>query len=137
KEPAAVSEPHHEQTSAQTSGAAASAAEDARALERVVYEVKKVVVVQDRLIEIILVGLLSKGHILLEGVAGVAKTLTVETFARVVGGSFRRLQFTPDLVPADIVGTRIYRQGRAEYGVELGPHLARFGLSDGIHCAPA
>src|SRR5699024_12031225 len=91
KEPAAVSGPHHEQTSAQTSGAAASAAEDARALERAVYEVKKVVVGQDRLIELILVGLLSKGHILLEGLPGVAKTLTGGTFARVSRGRVRRL----------------------------------------------
>lgn len=116
---------------------ASSAASDARLLEQAVYEVKKVVVGQDRLIEMILVGLLSRGHILLEGVPGVAKTLTVETFATVVGGSFRRLQFTPDLVPADIVGTRIYRQGREEFEVELGPILANFVLADEINRAPA
>lgn len=116
---------------------AALAAEDAALLERAVYEVKKVVVGQDRLVEMILVGLLSRGHILLEGVPGVAKTLTVETFATVVGGSFRRLQFTPDLVPADIVGTRIYRQGREEFDVELGPIMANFVLADEINRAPA
>ena len=135
-----MSEPHPDQLSSQDGSPAASAssaAEDARLLERAVYEVKKVVVGQDRLIEMILVGLLSRGHILLEGVPGVAKTLTVETFAKVMGGSFNRLQFTPDLVPADIVGTRIYRQGREEFEVELGPILANFVLADEISRAPA
>lgn len=135
-----MSEPHPDQLSSQDGSPAASAssaAEDARLLERAVYEVKKVVVGQDRLIEMILVGLLSRGHILLEGVPGVAKTLTVETFAKVMGGSFNRLQFTPDLVPADIVGTRIYRQGREEFEVELGPILANFVLADEINRAPA
>lgn len=116
---------------------AARASSDADLLERVAYEVKKVVVGQDRLVEMILVGLLAKGHILLEGVPGVAKTLTVETFASVVGGSFRRLQFTPDLVPSDLVGTRIYRQGREEFQVELGPVMANFVLADEINRAPA
>ena len=125
------------QAAASPAVSASTAAEDARLLERAVYEVKKVVVGQDRLIEMILVGLLSRGHILIEGVPGVAKTLTVETFASVVGGSFRRLQFTPDLVPADIVGTRIYRQGREEFEVELGPILANFVLADEINRAPA
>ena len=135
-----MSDPHPDQspaTPAPSPVTASSVAEDARLLERAVYEVKKVVVGQDRLIEMILVGLLSRGHILLEGVPGVAKTLTVETFATVVGGSFRRLQFTPDLVPADIVGTRIYRQGREEFEVELGPILANFVLADEINRAPA
>ena len=135
-----MSDPHQDQSTVPGSPAAVSAstaAEDARLLERAVYEVKKVVVGQDRLIEMIMVGLLSRGHILLEGVPGVAKTLTVETFATVVGGSFHRLQFTPDLVPADIVGTRIYRQGREEFEVELGPILANFVLADEINRAPA
>ena len=79
------------------------------------------IVGQDRLVERMLVGLLARGHLLLEGVPGVAKTLAVETVAKVVGGTFARLQFTPDLVPADILGTRIYRQGREEFDVELGP----------------
>ncbi|WP_277102146.1 AAA family ATPase [Corynebacterium vitaeruminis] len=116
---------------------ASTAAEDARLLERAVYEVKKVVVGQDRLIEMILVGLLSRGHILLEGVPGVAKTLTVETFATVVGGSFRRLQFTPDLVPADIVGTRIYSAQQETFDTALGPVFANFVLADEINRAPA
>src|SRR2546430_9566640 len=84
-----------------------------------------------------LVGLLSRGHLLLEGVPGVAKTLAVETFARVVGGSFARVQFTPDLVPADILGTRIYRQGKESFDVELGPVVANFVLADEINRAPA
>src|SRR6201747_3317141 len=84
-----------------------------------------------------LVGLLAKGHLLLEGVPGVAKTLAVETFARVVGGTFSRLQFTPDLVPSDILGTRIYRVGREEFDVELGPVVANFVLADEINRAPA
>ena len=112
-------------------------ARDAQLLERTVFEVKRVIVGQDRLVERILVGLLAKGHILLEGVPGVAKTLAVETFADVVGGSFSRLQFTPDLVPADILGTRIYRQNSEHFDVELGPVLANFVLTDEINRAPA
>ncbi|MFC4457407.1 AAA family ATPase [Pseudonocardia nematodicida] len=112
-------------------------ARDAERLERAVLEVKRVIVGQDRLVERMLVGLLARGHLLLEGVPGVAKTLAVETFARVVGGSFSRLQFTPDLVPADILGTRIYRQGREEFDIELGPVVANFVLADEINRAPA
>ncbi|MCT2587053.1 chaperone MoxR1 [Actinophytocola gossypii] len=112
-------------------------ARDAQLLERTVFEVKRVIVGQDRLVERMLVGLLSKGHLLLEGVPGVAKTLAVETFARVVGGSFTRVQFTPDLVPADILGTRIYRQGSEKFDVELGPVVANFVLADEINRAPA
>src|SRR5437763_12545937 len=84
-----------------------------------------------------LVALLARGHVLLEGVPGVAKTLAVETLARVVGGSFARIQFTPDLVPADIVGTRIYRQGAEKFDVELGPVMVNFLLADEINRAPA
>ena len=90
-------------------------------LERAIFEVKRIIVGQDLLVERMLVGLLAKGHVLLEGVPGVAKTLAVETFAKVVGGTFARIQFTPDLVPTDIVGTRIYRQGKEEFDIELGP----------------
>jgi MoxR-like ATPase len=106
-------------------------------LERAIFEVKRIIVGQDVLIERILVGLLAKGHVLLEGVPGVAKTLAVETFARVVGGTFARIQFTPDLVPTDIVGTRIYRQGKEEFDTELGPVVANFLLADEINRAPA
>ncbi|MGZ4531646.1 MAG: AAA family ATPase [Mycobacteriaceae bacterium] len=116
---------------------AASMQRDSQLLERVVFEVKRVIVGQDRMIERMLVGLLAKGHMLLEGVPGVAKTLAVETFATVVGGSFSRIQFTPDLVPADLVGTRIYRQGREEFDTELGPVVANFVLADEINRAPA
>lgn len=112
-------------------------ARTANALERAMVEVKKVIVGQDRLIERMLVSLLAKGHILLEGVPGVAKTLAVETLARTVGGSFARLQFTPDLVPADIIGTRIYRPGSDEFQTELGPVFANFVLTDEINRAPA
>src|SRR5512139_1229631 len=106
-------------------------------LERAVYEVKRIIVGQDQLVERMLVGLLAKGHLLLEGVPGVAKTLAVETFARVVGGTFARIQFTPDLVPTDIVGTRIYRQGKEEFDIELGPVVVNFLLADEINRAPA
>ncbi|HME49949.1 MoxR family ATPase [Mycobacterium sp.] len=106
-------------------------------LERAIYEVKRIIVGQDQLVERMLVGLLARGHVLLEGVPGVAKTLAVETFARVVGGSFARIQFTPDLVPTDIVGTRIYRQGKEQFDIELGPVVANFILADEINRAPA
>nr|WP_250324796.1 MoxR family ATPase [Williamsia sp. CHRR-6] len=110
---------------------------DVKLLERTMFEVKKVIVGQDQLIERILIGLLARGHILLEGVPGVAKTLAVETFARVIGGSFSRVQFTPDLVPTDLIGTRIYRQGKEEFDTELGPVVANFLLADEINRAPA
>ncbi len=118
-------------------GAPSTPARDAQQLERTVFEVKRVIVGQDRLVERMLVGLLAKGHLLLEGVPGVAKTLAVETIAKVVGGSFSRVQFTPDLVPADILGTRIYRQGSERFDVELGPVVANFVLADEINRAPA
>ena len=106
-------------------------------LERAIFEVKRIIVGQDQLVERMLVGLLAKGHVLLEGVPGVAKTLAVETFAKVVGGTFARIQFTPDLVPTDIVGTRIYRQGKEEFDIELGPVVCNFLLADEINRAPA
>jgi len=118
-------------------GPGSGLAADVHALERAIFEVKRVIVGQDQLVERILVGLLAKGHVLLEGVPGVAKTLAVETFAKVVGGSFARIQFTPDLVPTDIIGTRIYRQGREEFDTELGPVMVNFLLADEINRAPA
>ena len=105
--------------------------------ERALFEVKKVVVGQDRMVERVFVSLLARGHCLIEGVPGLAKTLTVETLANVVGGSFTRLQFTPDLVPADIVGTRIYRPSREEFDTEWGPIFANLVLADEINRAPA
>jgi MoxR-like ATPase len=106
-------------------------------LERVLFEIKKVIVGQDRAIERMLVSLLARGHCLLESVPGLAKTLSVETLAQSVGGSFRRIQFTPDLLPSDIVGTRIYRASSEQFDVELGPVFANFVLADEINRAPA
>ncbi len=115
----------------------APATEEAALLERVLFEAKKVIVGQDRLLERLLVGLLARGHCLIEGVPGLAKTLTIETVATTMGGSFVRLQFTPDLIPSDIVGTRIYRAGAERFDVELGPIFANFVLADEINRAPA
>jgi MoxR-like ATPase len=106
-------------------------------LERALFEVKKVVVGQDRMVERMLVALLARGHCLLEGVPGVAKSLAVETLATVVGGSSVRLQFTPDLVPSDLLGTRIYRPSQETFDVELGPVFANLVLADEINRAPA
>jgi MoxR-like ATPase len=106
-------------------------------MERILYEVKRVVVGQDRFLERVLVALLSQGHLLVEGVPGLAKTLTVKTLARTVRGSFKRIQFTPDLVPADLVGTRIYNQKTGEFGTSLGPVFANLLLADEINRAPA
>ena len=113
------------------------AVDPAGSLERALMEVKKVVVGQDRMVERILVALLARGHCLLEGVPGVAKSLAVSTLAHVVGGTSVRLQFTPDLVPSDIVGTRIYRPSREAFDVELGPVFANLVLADEINRAPA
>jgi MoxR-like ATPase len=110
---------------------------DAARLERVLFEIKRVIVGQDRLVERMLVALLARGHVLIEGVPGVAKTLAVETLATAVGGTFARLQFTPDLVPADIIGTRIYKAGQDAFDVELGPVFANFVLTDEVNRAPA
>jgi len=101
------------------------------------FEVKRVIVGQNRMIERIVVCLLARGHVLLEGAPGLAKTLAVETLADVVGGSFNRIQFTPDLLPADIVGTRIYRGSTESFDTELGPIMANFVLADEINRAPA
>jgi MoxR-like ATPase len=106
-------------------------------LEHALFEVKKVVVGQDHLVERMLVGLLARGHCLLEGVPGVAKTLAVRTLAEVIGGRFARLQFTPDLVPGDIMGTRIWRPSTEGFDTELGPIFANLVLADEINRAPA
>ena len=111
--------------------------EEAKQLEQAMFEIKKVIVGQDRVIERLMVCLLSRGHCLLEGVPGLAKTLAVETLAGVTGGTFARLQFTPDLLPADIVGTRIYRASTEKFDVELGPVFANFVLADEVNRAPA
>ena len=106
-------------------------------MEQILYEVKRVVVGQDRFLERVLVAMLAQGHLLVEGVPGLAKTLTVKTLARTVRGSFKRIQFTPDLVPADLVGTRIYNQKTGEFGTSLGPVFANLLLADEINRAPA
>ncbi len=106
-------------------------------LEDALFQVKRVIVGQDRMVERTLVCLLARGHCLIEGVPGLAKTLTVSTLADVVGGSFARIQFTPDLVPADIVGTRIWRPSREEFDIEWGPVFANLVLADEINRAPA
>jgi len=107
------------------------------ALEGALFEVKRVIVGQEGMLERLLVALLSGVHVLLEGVPGLAKTLTIKCVADVIGGSFRRLQFTPDLVPADLVGTRIYRSDTGGFDTELGPVFCNFLLADEINRAPA
>ncbi|MBA2338730.1 MAG: AAA family ATPase, partial [Acidimicrobiia bacterium] len=106
-------------------------------LEQALFEMRRVVVGQDRALERLMVALLSGGHCLLEGVPGLGKTLTLNTLARVLGGSFSRIQFTPDLLPSDIVGTRIYLASKEKFDVEPGPVLANFVLADEINRAPA
>jgi len=108
-----------------------------RALQTALYECKRVIVGQDAMLERVLVALLTGGHVLLEGVPGLAKTLTVRTLAEVLGGSFSRVQFTPDLVPADLVGTRIWQPDRGTFATELGPVFANLLLADEINRAPA
>jgi len=109
----------------------------AQLMERILYEVKRVVVGQDRFLERVMVAMLAQGHLLVEGVPGLAKTLTVKTLAQAVRGQFKRIQFTPDLVPADLVGTRMYNQKTAEFSTTLGPVFTNLLLADEINRAPA
>ena len=106
-------------------------------MEQILYEVKRVVVGQDRFLERVMVAMLAQGHLLVEGVPGLAKTLTVKTLANAVQGRFKRIQFTPDLVPADLVGTRIYNQKTGDFSTSLGPVFANLLLADEINRAPA
>jgi MoxR-like ATPase len=108
-----------------------------RQMEQVLYEVKKVVVGQDHFLERVLVAILAQGHLLVEGVPGLAKTLTVKTLARTLRGNFKRIQFTPDLVPADLVGTRIYNQKSGDFSTSFGPVFTHLLLADEINRAPA
>jgi MoxR-like ATPase len=110
---------------------------DAQLPERILYEVKKVVVGQDHFLERVLVAILAQGHLLVEGVPGLAKTLTVKTLARTIRGTFKRIQFTPDLVPADLTGTRIFNQKTGDFATALGPVFANLLLADEINRAPA
>ena len=109
----------------------------AQVLGEAIAQVQRVIVGQEHMVEQLMVGLLAKGHILLEGVPGTAKTLAVRTFATVVGGSFARIQFTPDLVPSDIVGTRVYQASRERFDIELGPVFTNFVLADEVNRALA
>ena len=118
-------------------GRAREAAEAASLMERVLYEVKRVVVGQDHFLERVLVATLAGGHLLVEGVPGLAKTLTVNTLARTLRGTFKRIQFTPDLLPADLVGTRMYNQRSGDFSTVLGPVFANLLLADEINRAPA
>ncbi len=106
-------------------------------MERVLYEVKKIIVGQDNLLERLIVALLARGHILVEGVPGLAKTMAIKTLAGAIGGEFQRIQFTPDLVPADLIGTRIYNQKSGEFNTSLGPVFTNLLLADEINRAPA
>jgi len=116
---------------------ATGAADGATLMERLLYEVKRVVVGQDHFLERVLVAILARGHLLVEGVPGLAKTLTVNTLARTMRGTFKRIQFTPDLLPADLVGTRMYNQRTGEFSTVLGPVFANLLLADEINRAPA
>ncbi|MEZ4511530.1 MAG: MoxR family ATPase [Chloroflexota bacterium] len=106
-------------------------------MEQVLYEVKKIIVGQDNLLERLIVALLARGHILVEGVPGLAKTMAIKTLASAIGGQFQRIQFTPDLVPADLIGTRIYNQKSGEFNTSLGPVFTNLLLADEINRAPA
>src|SRR6202011_4263956 len=112
-------------------------AQAASTMRKVLYEVKKVIVGQDLMLERMLVALLSRGHILIEGVPGLAKTLAIKTTAQVLDCQFRRIQFTPDLVPADLIGTRIYNQQTGEFTTSFGPVFTNLLLADEINRAPA
>jgi MoxR-like ATPase len=115
----------------------ASIGDTAQLMEQILYEVKRVVVGQDRFLERVMVAILAQGHLLVEGVPGLAKTLTVKTLASTVRGSFKRIQFTPDLVPADLIGTRIFNQKTGEFSTSLGPVFTNLLLADEINRAPA
>jgi MoxR-like ATPase len=133
-----VSTPIPPSADPQQAAAPTSTIEDAaRDLEAVLHEVKRVVIGQDAMLERVLVALLAGGHVLLEGVPGLAKTLTVKTLSSVLGGQFRRVQFTPDLVPADLVGTRIWRPDTGTFETQLGPVFGNLLLADEINRAPA
>jgi len=114
-----------------------SPAEAQERLEQALFEIRRVIAGQDAMLERVLVCLLAQGHLLIEGVPGLAKTLTIKTTAGVLGGTFARVQFTPDLVPSDLVGTRIYRPGEGAFDTELGPVFCNFLLADEINRAPA
>jgi len=123
--------------SEQATGGGLAPGEISDRLEQALFEIRRVIAGQDQMLERVLVCLLAQGHLLIEGVPGLAKTLTIKTTAGVLGGSFSRVQFTPDLVPADLVGTRIYRPDQGAFDTELGPVFCNFLLADEINRAPA
>ena len=133
----AVSSVVSDGTAAAAADGLMSVAQAGAALEQVLFEMRRVIVGQDRVLERVLVALLANGHCLLEGVPGLGKTLTVSTLAKTLSGTFTRIQFTPDLIPSDLVGTRIYRPSTERFDVELGPVFANFVLADEINRAPA
>src|SRR6188472_3288507 len=140
REPMTTSPPSTAGPASESSSGADDQAELARLsqlTQRSMSEVKRVIVGQEHMVEQLMVALIAGGHVLLEGVPGTAKTLAVRTFADVVGGTFTRIQFTPDLVPSDIVGTRIYRPSKESFDVELGPVFVNFVIADEINRAPA
>jgi MoxR-like ATPase len=124
-------------TEEQSNGSAMAPAEVKERLEQALFEIRRVIAGQDAMLERVVVCLLAQGHLLIEGVPGLAKTLTIKTTADVLGGSFSRIQFTPDLVPSDLVGTRIYRPAEGVFETELGPVFCNFLLADEINRAPA
>src|SRR4029453_10284394 len=124
-------------TEKHTGLAAHSPQEAKEQLEQALFEIRRVIAGQDEMLERVLICLLAQGHLLIEGVPGLAKTLTIKTTAGVLGGTFSRVQFTPDLVPSDLVGTRIYRAGDGTFDTELGPVFCNFLLADEINRAPA
>jgi MoxR-like ATPase len=121
----------------QVNGSALNPSEISDRLEQALFEIRRVIAGQDEMLERVLVCLLAQGHLLIEGVPGLAKTLTIKTTAGVLGGTFARIQFTPDLVPADLVGTRVYRPNEGTFDTELGPVFCNFLLADEINRAPA
>jgi MoxR-like ATPase len=121
----------------QVNGSALNPSEISDRLEQALFEIRRIIAGQDEMLERVLVCLLAQGHLLIEGVPGLAKTLTIKTTAGVLGGTFARIQFTPDLVPADLVGTRVYRPNEGTFDTELGPVFCNFLLADEINRAPA
>jgi MoxR-like ATPase len=121
----------------EATGSAPAAGEISERLEQALFEIRRIIAGQDAMLERVLVCLLAQGHLLIEGVPGLAKTLTIKTTAGVLGGTFARVQFTPDLVPSDLVGTRIYRPDQGSFDTELGPVFCNFLLADEINRAPA
>src|SRR5439155_23089977 len=130
-------QPHAAWSATPATTAEICAARVPKAVEELLFEVRKVIVGQDRLLDLVLVALLAGGHIRVEGVPGLVKTATVRAFAAAIGGKFGRIQFTPDLVPSDLVGTRVFNPRKADFSTELGPIFCNLLLADEVNRAPA